>query len=65
MNFGKTIKFAREQLSLSQEMLARELGVSFATINRLENSKTEPSYKTIKKFEDFCKRNKIKIEELR
>ena len=33
----------REQMGLSQEDLARELGVSFGTINRWENGKVRPS----------------------
>lgn len=59
MEFGKKLKEVREQLGISQEMMARELGVSFATINRLENGKTEPSYSTLKKFEEFCKKNRV------
>ena len=34
----------------SQEQLARELDVSFATINRWENGKTEPSRLALDKF---------------
>lgn len=59
MEFGKKLKEVREQLGLSQEMMARELNVSFATINRLENGKTVPSYKTLKTFEEFCNKNKV------
>jgi DNA-binding XRE family transcriptional regulator len=33
----------REHLELTQEMFARILGVSFATVNRWENGKSEPS----------------------
>jgi DNA-binding transcriptional regulator YiaG len=32
------VKEVRRQLSISQEDLARELGVSYATVNRWENS---------------------------
>jgi putative transcriptional regulator len=41
-NFAKTVREVRRQLGLSQEELAHELGVSFSTINRWENSKTVP-----------------------
>jgi len=41
-NFAETVKAVRQQLGLSQEELAHELGVSFSTINRWENSKTVP-----------------------
>lgn len=43
MTFGEKIKAIRLQLNMSQEMLARELGVSFATVNRWENARTKPS----------------------
>lgn len=63
MEFGKKLKEVREKLGISQEMMARELGVSFATINRLENGKTEPSYKTLKLFENLCKNKNIMVGE--
>ena len=37
------VKEVRKQLTLSQEGLARELGVSFATVNRWENNHVTPS----------------------
>lgn len=37
------IRALRERLHLTQEVFARILGVSFATVNRWENGKTEPS----------------------
>ncbi len=37
------LKELRTQQGWSQEDLARELGISFATINRWENGKTNPS----------------------
>ncbi len=48
------IRKVRIQLGLSQEELARELGVSFATVNRWENGKTIPSKLARKQFESFC-----------
>ena len=42
-HFSALVKEIRKQLSLSQEDLARELGVSFATVNRWENNKVKPS----------------------
>lgn len=63
MEFCDKIKFVREKLKLSQESLARELQVSFATINRLELGKSLPSYKTLQEFERFCKQNNIIIRD--
>jgi DNA-binding transcriptional regulator YiaG len=37
------IKVLREHLTLTQEVFARILGVSFATVNRWENGKTVPT----------------------
>ena len=37
------LKKIRQLHGWSQEDLARELGVSFATVNRWENGKTKPS----------------------
>ena len=37
------LKRIRQRHGWSQEDLARELGVSFATVNRWENGKTKPS----------------------
>ena len=37
------VKEVHRQLALSQEDLARELGVSYATVNRWENGQARPS----------------------
>lgn len=55
--------YARAKLNLSQEALARELNVSFATINRWEKGHTNPSKRYEILFEDFCKSKKLVIPE--
>ena len=40
---GAEIRKLRKQLSLTQEEFAHEIGVTFATVNRWENGKSEPS----------------------
>lgn len=62
MSFAEKIKFVRAKLKLSQEDLARELGVSFATINRWENGNYNPSKLAQKAFEEFCKKNNLDFE---
>ena len=42
-NIAAELKKLRQTRAWSQEDLARELGVSFATVNRWENGKTKPS----------------------
>jgi DNA-binding transcriptional regulator YiaG len=55
-NFPELVKEVRRQLGLSQEELARELGVSFATVNRWENGKTTPSKMAQTVWRQFCQR---------
>ena len=42
-NIAEQLKALRLQYGWSQEDLARELGVSFSTVNRWENGKAKPS----------------------
>lgn len=63
MEFAEKVKFVRTKLKLSQEDLAHELGVSFATINRWENGSYNPSRLAKKAFEDYCERKNIKEED--
>jgi DNA-binding transcriptional regulator YiaG len=53
-NLPELVKEVRRQLALSQEDLARELGVSFATENRWENGKSKPSKLARAQFNNFC-----------
>ena len=63
--FSDQVKYVRNQLNLSQKKFADLLGVSFATINRWENSKNEPSQLAKNSFYDFCENNFIDLEELK
>ena len=42
-SFSGMVAVMRRQLALSQEDLARQLGVSYATVNRWENGRNVPS----------------------
>lgn len=55
MTFGEKVKQVREELKLSQEEMAKALGVSFATINRWENGHNHPTYEALQRFEKFCR----------
>jgi ribosome-binding protein aMBF1 (putative translation factor) len=61
-NFAQTVRKVRLTLDLSQEELAHALGVSFATVNRWENSKTRPSKLAQRQFEQFCTQKKSQGE---
>lgn len=58
----KIIKI-RCELNMSQEALARELGVSFATINRWEKGHTVPSLRYVYLIDRFCQEKNIRIED--
>lgn len=62
MDFKDKVKAARLKLFMPQEEFAKELGVSFATVNRWENEKVSPSLKAQKSFHEFCKKNNINFE---
>ncbi|MCL4304809.1 helix-turn-helix domain-containing protein [bacterium] len=40
---GSRIKQLREDLNMTQENFAHEIGVTFATVNRWENGRTTPN----------------------
>ena len=54
--FSIIVKEVRRQLGLSQEALAQELRVSYATINRWENGKTAPFKLAREQFDTFCQK---------
>lgn len=62
MSFCDDIRELRQKCFLSQEAFAKELGVSFATVNRWESGKTKPTYKTMKLIDGFCKKNMIDFD---
>ena len=62
MSMGNDIKLLRQRCLLSQQDFAKELGVSFATINRIESGKSKPTYKTMKLIDDYCKKNAIDFD---
>jgi DNA-binding transcriptional regulator YiaG len=53
-NLSELMKEIRRQLSLSQEDLARALGLSFATVNRWENGLVKPSKLAKAQLDNFC-----------
>ena len=55
----------RITIEMSQKKLANALGVSFATINRWENSRNEPSQLAKNSFYEFCESNFIDVNELK
>ena len=62
MSFSEDIKIIRQKSLMSQEAFAKELGVSFSTVNRWESGKSKPSYKAMKQIDDFCKANGVDFD---
>ena len=54
MALDEILKSIREELNLTQEQLARDLNVSFSTLNRWENSHTIPSRLARLRLADYC-----------
>lgn len=63
MKFSEKIKAVRYKLFLTQQEIAKELNVAFATVNRWENEKMLPSLKAQKVFHEFCVKNGIKFDD--
>lgn len=61
MDYCLIIRKIREYKKISQEMLAKELGVSFATINRWEGRKSKPNYTAMRKIDEYIKNNKLEV----
>ena len=64
MNVVKELIIIRELLGITQEELAKKLGVSFETINRWENDTNEIEIKNINKLYNFAFENKIYINSI-
>ena len=63
MKFSEKVKYARMKLLLTQEALAKELGVSYATICRWEKENREPQIVSQGKFYAFCESKGIKFDD--
>ena len=62
MSFAEDIKRIRRKAFLTQEDFAKEIGVSFATVNRWETEKAKPNLKTMKLIDEYCKKNAIDFD---
>ena len=63
MDYQRLVKELRVKLILSQQEFANLLNVSFASINRWETGKHEPTIKVKRKIVELCKENNIDLEE--
>ena len=63
MDYQRLVKELRLKLILSQQEFADLLNVSFASINRWETGKHEPTIKIKRKIVELCKQYNIDMEE--
>lgn len=61
MDFSSKVYLLRRILGLSQEELAKKIGISFSTINRWENENFSPNPLSKKAFDSLCAENNIKF----
>lgn len=62
MEFAEQVKYVRVVLQLSQTELARQIGISYATVSRWERENRKPQLAMLGKFYSFCLRNGIEPE---
>lgn len=62
MKFSDQVKYVRMKLELSQESLAKELGVSYSTVSRWERENRDPQMAMLGKFYNFCEKKEIYFE---
>ena len=63
MGFSEKIKTLRQECLLSQEAFAKELGVSFATVNRWEKGTSTPRPQQVYAFEKYCEKRNVYFKE--
>ncbi|MDR2044179.1 MAG: helix-turn-helix domain-containing protein [Clostridium sp.] len=62
LTISEALKVIRQELNISQETLARDLNVSYGTLNRWENNKVKPSRLAMDKIKAYCAENGITSE---
>lgn len=62
MTLNEILKQIRKELNFTQELLARDLNISFSTLNRWENSRTVPSRLARMRLLDYCIKNGVSAE---
>lgn len=61
-DYSKAIKELRNKMTFSQTEFAQLLGVSFASVNRWETGKHEPTIKIKRKIKALMREYDVKID---
>lgn len=64
MSLSEEIKSIRQHCFLSQEAFARELNVSFSSVNRWEGGRAKPNIAAMKNIKAFCESHNIDFSNL-
>ena len=64
MTFAEELKRMRQRSFLSQEAFAKEVNVSFSTVNRWETGKTRPNLMAMKSIKEYCDKNNVEFDRL-
>lgn len=64
MSFSEELKRLRQRTFMSQEAFAKELNVSFSTVNRWEGGRTKPNLAAMKSIKEFCVSHGIAFEQI-
>ena len=59
MSLSKEIKLIRQRRLMSQSDFAKELNVSYTTVNRWETGKARPNINAMKEIKRFCEQSNI------
>ena len=59
MSFSEELKSIRQHSFLSQEAFARELNVSFSSVNWWEGGRAKPNLAAMKHIKEFCDKQNI------
>lgn len=62
MEFKEKVFLARMKKNLSQEKFAKELNITYSTINRWENGHTKPNKMGLYTFNEWCKKNGVEFD---
>ena len=62
MSFAEDIKRIRRKAFLTQEEFAKQIGVSYTTVNRWETGKSKPNLKAMKSIDNYCKKNSVDFD---
>ncbi len=63
MTYSEAIKKLRSKLILTQTEFGELFGVSFATVNRWENGRFEPTIKLKRKLAPYFEKYKIEVDD--